>query len=520
MTIVQVDTVVLTFSTPVPLVDAGYVFAPVTPFNLNVIPLTVHAAARIVPAVTPLTLSTPALAGPTGHTLGSANALQINTAATWVQNGVIGGSTGLSLATIATWVINRAAGRSLEDRVATLGYRPATPVWVRAIDVQRAVDIVTLLDDDSFLVSNVFIEDPADPFYQEGARRAYVGTKSTGPAGVYFIFRKPEPEEVVWYARRLNTTVLVDEVFQPDYEDNGFYRFYVDTAVWRAYVSMAERAAEQQYASTILDPSHIIRYFARLLGSMHGALAYDIRKLYDAFDARNCPDVFIPYLGAQFGQDIDLSRSEQEVREAIIGTLPQTRFRAQDPGVYLALRAAGYHGYVRAIWVDPRFPPAGDTWTDPALPPGLVNPLVPEQGAGPPAGAIHYDGGGLLTITIASNLATRGILPRAHTGWKGWRWFTAPHGYYAHDPAAAPAFLANYWPTALLTLHLNNVDGTPLDMSAGTAVTEAIIEAATKAVESSLPVHARIRMVATDWPVAGLAGERLQAVDTMTISQF
>lgn len=524
MTIVNVTPESFALSPVTPVIHAAVLIQP-PPLEIELteldpvssIPLTFVAT----PVVLPLAL--PALSGPTGHNIGGAgNNVSIETVlGSFFQTYVINDPTQVSIVTSVSFVLNRAAGRSLEDRVAVLGYRPVTPVFVYAVDVQAESDVALLLHEDSFLVSNVFVEDPTDLFFQAGARRAYVGTKVIPQVGSpYFIFRAPELEEVVWHAHRTGSQVFVDGALIANAEDRKLYRYYADTAVWREYASQPERSVEGQYAASVLDPDRIIAYVGRILGATLGSGMYDVRKLYDAFDARRCPDVFIPYLGSQFGQPIDLSQPEDTVREAIIAALPLCRLRGQEDSAYLALRGAGLRGYCRAVWVDPRRPPANDTWTDPSAAPGLINPLDSDEGAGPPATPVHYDASGALTIPIATVLSQRGIYPRPATGWKGWDWFEAPHGYFAHDPSSAPAWLANFWPTALVVVHVNNADGTPLDMNASVSVIAEIREQASKAVlESSLPVHARVRLVATDYPVAG-AGEALGVNDTMTITQI
>jgi len=405
----------------------------------------------------------------------------------------------LSLSTSASFVLAAAEGAGPEERAAALGFRPSTLLLVRAIDIQSINQGIDELEPgDSFLVSNVFVENPNDTFYLSGARRAYVGTLLED---LTYVFRPPEVNEVVWFVPRAGGVVLVDGEEVEAVTDNCLYRYHEDPEVWLEYRTLPQRAVEGQMLFALLDPDGIYDYYAKLIGGAHASWHYDMRRLQDAYNPAETPEEFLPALAAQYGFRDDATRPVDVRRKELAQTIPIARSKGRVLGIKLLSLNRDYRAELTEIWVKTD---AADNFTD-----------LDDA----PVGAVHADAAGNVTISVAEMAEIQDIQPLAITGEKGIQFFDAPHGYYSHNPDIETGALAGWWPSSRFTLHLNELDGSPLDVVAlgdGADLKQTIVDLLAR---DGAPVFATIRFFATDIPVAGTGdGDSLRVGDEMIVS--
>jgi phage tail P2-like protein len=437
------------------------------------------------------------------------------------------------------------------ERKEELGYRPITPLLVKAVDVETEADLDAANVDvgDLFVISNNFVGGPGDLFYDSGAKPGSIGQKVEKPnPGILYVFRDGAPYEVVWH-------VAVDG---GTYTDLGFYRWEEDA--WFAYRTLPQRALDGQYATTVLDPDKIYDYYARLLGAMMAMLQGDNQELLTLSDPDTAPVETLPFLASQFGLTLNVAESEDIQRERIKAAIPTYEKKGLADAVDLRLRAVGYRGDPYEVWVDPLNPSnytddaTGEKGTDwieivhgsRILAPqrsfslyGDVNPVVGDVvivsdfyatetfeftaggGAGP--GNIEVVIGATAADTVAALIAAVNGSALAVTATEDtladYPTMLLSTGKIYSDVHTA-VVRNGYVPSSRVTVHIRRFDGTAVVMDRPQEELDEIKEAVARELRRDvLPVYVDIRAYATDLEVGGVpeTGEALEISDELAL---
>lgn len=236
------------------------------------------------------------------------------------------------------------AGTNRDSEYELTGYRRSFPFLVYVLDALTPLDVASVPPNRSFLVSAAFTGGPGDPFFEAGGAANYIGTVVTPQSGPsYFVFRQPIENEVVWYVPHAHDT---DCMYR--YERNR------DTGrfTWRAYRSQPQRNLDGQYAFSIFDPDGIYDYYACLWGALMFEWSYDTFVLTYQYDADKASHFYLPALAANYGLTLK-QRDSEFIRRQKTKTAVQTfKLKGLDRGIETRLRALGFSGYAREIWVN------------------------------------------------------------------------------------------------------------------------------------------------------------------------
>ncbi len=356
---------------------------------------------------------------------------------------------------LATLRREKADASSKESFYERTGVRSSLPTLVYDLAVRDTAGALALGDGQSFLVSPSFVGVPGDPFYDQGAAPNFIGTKikpTVGPA--YLVFRQPVDDEVVWY--------------QPG-EMTYRWRRDPDTGVstWVMYRTLPQRSLDGQFVFSLTDPDRVFSYYSKLLGAVMSEWSYDNRVLLDQIDPDKVSRFYLPALAAQWGLslrfDDDLAVKRAKVKSAV-GVF---KFKGLDVAAQLRLRALGYTGFVREIWINPT---AGGNFQSAVL--------------------------------------NKAMEPSSTALGAGTDFVERPHGYGAQDPSDG------YFLSSRVSVHLNDEAGDPI------VITDDIKQQIARELRIDiLPVHVDIRYFVTDINVLGHGGaEKVGVADSLSVT--
>lgn len=391
------------------------------------------------------------------------------------------GTIDLPIEPIGSLVHGRAVPFTSKARAEATGVRPSTPLIVYARGATETTDLddANVPDNEPFLVSERFLKPPGHPFTEGGAIPSDIGVKVVPDSGpTYYKFRRPDIREVVWY-------VVIDD--EGERNDGGLYR-YDSRQVWRAYQSQPQRALEGQYAFSIFDPDKVYDYYAKLVGAAYYQWAFDTNCIARLLDVDASPEPYLDMLGQQLGllpycADEDGGTPTALKRQQIKIAFSIFKDKGTPGAIRPFTRCLGYVVYAWEVWVDPEHV---DNWTDLASAPAAIQ----------------------------ADAASRNIdrLIRTGSGEKGQEWVEYPHGYVIGPPDA-------YFPSSRISLHINNEDGSSIDLSLPEATLDAIKEAVSDAVLNHLiPLHVDVRHFVTDEEVSD-AQDTVEVSDSLLLTE-
>ena len=341
----------------------------------------------------------------------------------------------------------------LEGDYELTGKRSSTPTLVYLLDATLLLHVsVGVPDNRSFLVPAHFVAQLGDLFSEAGAGPDYIGTKKKDSlGGDYVVFRKPVLNEVVWYV-----------------PDNVLYRFEFnrDTKMlgWKKYLSLPQRALGGQFVFSMFDPEKVYDYYALIWGGLMWRWSYDTAVIAQQLDPDRCASFYLGALASQWGYALPSDETLSARRALTRNAVPSFKFKGLMEAIRLRLQSLGFRGYANEIWVNP------DNIAN-----GSYESLVPINTAGEPS--------------VATNGAGLDYIER-------------PHGYDNTDPVL-------HWPSSRLALHVNEIDGTPIDFAADPVKLGRIIRALSRDV---VPAHVDLRYLSTDHNVLGNNEAELIAV--------
>ena len=365
-----------------------------------------------------------------------------------------------------------------EDRARLLGFRPSVPLLIHVTDALLPADVTAgnVPLDGHFLVSVNFIPVGGDPFTDNGATPGAIGTRaivSTG--GEVLTFRPPLPNEIVW-----NIEIDANDVRT----EKGFLRFSEDSpATWKPYQTMPERWLNGQRVFDALDPDKVYDFYAKLVGATFSEWTLDNISLLDLIDPKTCPEDFLDLLAKQFDLTLVFADAVAVKRQRIKNAIATFKLKGLPSAVELKLRTLNFKGFANEIWVNPT---DVDNW---------------EAVADAPA-------------AIQADIAARGLtdLIDPDSGTKGQDFFELPHGYRNDEPMV-------HFPSSRVTLHINNADGSPIDITLPAEDLDALKrDVSNELLGDVLPAHVDIRFFATDIEV-GDAQDSVEIEDTMVLTE-
>lgn len=467
----------------------------------------------------------------------------------------------------------------VEGRFAELGFRPSTPLLVYATDVLTTADITAtqVPDDGHFLMSAVFLEPTGDVFTESGASAGAIGQRIADPLGGpdTFAFRRPLPFEVVWFVQIQSEPL---EQFLLRFEDTEVWREYrslpqraLDAQqafdildpdkVFDFYAKIlgathTQWALDNDSILDFIDPDKCPARFLDLLGKNFGLdLPADdsevtkrekIRSAVPTFKLKGLARSVFLRLRA-----IGFQGFSNEIWSNVAG-----KFVITGPA---ALQIGGLDDNVAGIDLGVNTSANGRWFLDIVSDGGgffhldiyddaarimLVahtasynstgtQALIADAGSGlsgtveilavGPADATSFarvptnfeDINDALPAVQADALS-RGIfdLVQTGTGQKGTDIFEAPHGYFTEDQTP-------YFPISRLSIHLNNPDGSPLDIPSFTpeGIEELKERVARELRVDIIPVHVDIRQFITDFEVGPLSPEQIGVSDALLITE-
>ena len=302
--------------------------------------------------------------------------------------------------------------------------RPCLPWRVVRLNVGHVYDLTEdggttykIPDNQPFVVSDDFQEDPDNPLLLLGGKRSYLGIiLDDGMGGKAVRFRPPYRGEIIY---NLDTSNPQDE------DERGTYRYDADAGRWFAHRTHPQRALSATKAFDILDPDGIYDYLAELIGLTLAQHQYDTRRIGQLLDPARVPERFLPLLLRNFGaDDIFADETFADQQEALRIFVALMKSKGTPSAIINALSLLGYVGHGSHVWAIPQGDPRVD-WT--CKPFGFDNvspdPSMPTTEFFPTSGVcIHlnqFDGTEILKISDGvkqkvAEFLVRNILP-AHT---------------------------------------------------------------------------------------------------------
>lgn len=231
------------------------------------------------------------------------------------------------------------------DYVQATGTRRTYGVLLYALDVLAPADTADVPLNRHFLVSPVFSGTTGDPLYDVGAGVDAIGKKVMVRGVESLIFRSPTLGEVV-----IDVPGRKALRYETD-PDTG-------NASWKAYRTMPQRYVDGLGAVELFDEAGIINFFALLIGSAMSQWTHETNLLYTQRDSDYTQEAYLPYLGLDYGVDVNASDPEAIKRAEVRSAVPVAKLSGTDRSIVLRLLGRGYDATVHEVWVNPGHPMA------------------------------------------------------------------------------------------------------------------------------------------------------------------